>query len=109
MPGGQPDPHPGRYRDHDAHLDVASAPSTAAARAGSTAPSRRTRAPSGSMTSRTAPATAVGADGGDGAEGKVDGSALSGSGVIVTGTKLGRPPVGDAAIISRRQRYSRLS
>src|SRR5688572_10546887 len=109
MPGRQPDPHPGRHRDHDARPDVANAVSTAAARAGSTAPSRRTRAPSGSMISRTAPATAVGVTGGDVTEGKADGSTLSGSGVTITGTKVGSPPVGAAARISRRHRYSRLS
>jgi hypothetical protein len=72
MPGRQPDPHPGRHRDHDARPDVAKAPSTAAARAGSTAPSSRTRALSGSMTSRTVAATAVGVAGGDVAESKTD-------------------------------------
>src|SRR4051812_19607780 len=46
---------------------------------------------------------------GGGADGKIGGSDLSGSGVIVTGTKVGRLPVGDAARISRRHRYSRLS
>jgi len=61
------------------------------------------------MTSRTAPAAADGTDGGDGTEGKLGGSALSRSGVTVTGTKVGRPPVGDVALISRRHRYSRLS
>src|SRR3954451_7697446 len=108
VPGGQPDPHARRNRDHGARLDVASVPSTAAAKAGSTAPSRRTRAPSGNMTSRTAPAMAAGADGGS-ADGKVGDSDVSGSGVTVTGTKVGRQPVGGAALISRRHRYSRLS
>jgi hypothetical protein len=48
------------------------------------------------MTSRTAPATAVGVTGGDVTEGKADGSTLSGSGVTITGTKVGSPPVGAA-------------
>ena len=46
---------------------------------------------------------------GDDVEGETNGSTIVGSSVTITGTKVGCPPVEDDTLITRRQRFSRLS